>query len=117
MPEKTIITPTIGRRVWYYPSAYDRGELEHKPPSVIRADTTQPCDAGICYVHGDRLVNLTVADHNGRMHARTSVTLLQKGDPTPPAGMAYATWMPYQLGQAKAADAALESASVAAPTT
>lgn len=97
----TIIKPTIGRRVWYWPSDYDRGLLESKPASVITAsDRAQPCDAGIAYVHGDRLVNLTVADHNGVAHSRTSVALVQEGD-LPIHGGAYAEWMPYQVGQAR----------------
>ncbi len=96
----TIIQPTVGRRVWYWPSPQDRGETEHKPHSLIQqGDTSQPCDAGIAYVHGPGLVNLTVADHNGVMHQRTSVVLLQ-GDEKPAPGQAYAQWMPYQQGQA-----------------
>ena len=96
-----VITPTIGRRVWYYPSDYDRGLLHDKPESVIEAsDKMQPCDAGVCYVHGDRLVNLTVADHNGNLHKRTSVTLVQPGDEIPSDG-GFCTWMPYQMQAAK----------------
>jgi hypothetical protein len=94
-----VITPTIGRRVWYYPSDYDRGLLENAPETIIAGDRAQPCDAGICYVHSDRLVNLTVADHNGKMHARTSVKLIQPGDEIESHG-AYAIWMPYQVQQA-----------------
>lgn len=51
-------------------------------------------------VWNDRLVNLTVAGHDGSMHARTSVPLLQDDDAAPATG-AYAAWMPYQVGQAK----------------
>lgn len=99
-----MIQPTIGRRVWYWPSTYDRG-LEHgQPATIIKADDTQACDAGIAYVHSDRLVNLSVADHNGVMHSRPSVQLVQEGDDPAPQGMGYATWMPYQLGQAKPAE-------------
>lgn len=98
-----VITPTIGRRVWYWPSDYDRGLLESKPESIIQADVEssgQPCDAGVVRVWGDRMVNLTVADHNGNMHKRTSVTLVQPGD-TPPSGCGYCTWMDYQVAQAQ----------------
>lgn len=92
-----MISPTIGRRVWYWPSDQDLGLTERKPVSLMTAsDRTQPCDAGVVYVHGDRLVNLTVADHNGVMHARTSMTLLQDDD-KPDPGCAYAQWMPYQI--------------------
>jgi hypothetical protein len=89
-----MIDPTVGRRVWYWPSEYDRS-------AGMIADGKQPCDAGIAYVHSARMVNLTVADHNGNLHARTSVTLMQEGDAPVPG--AYAQWMPYQKGQAKAA--------------
>ena len=91
----TTIKPTIGRRVWYWPS-----EEEARESSLTYADKSQPCDAGIAFVHSDRMVNLTVADHRGVMHRRCSVPLLQEGDPTPMAGTAYAQWMPYQVGQA-----------------
>lgn len=96
-----IIIPTIGRRVWYWPSEADRVTMQ---TAVGQAGTeTQACDAGIVYVHSDTMVNLTVADHNGNMHARTSVRLLQEGDRRPEAGSeAFAEWMPYQVGQAKA---------------
>jgi hypothetical protein len=65
-----MIDPTVGRRVWYWPSEYDRS-------AGMIADGKQPCDA------------------------RTSVTLMQEGDAPVPG--AYAQWMPYQKGQAKAA--------------
>lgn len=84
-----MIHPTIGRRVWFYPNGTSG------IPLVVAAPQ-QPCDAGIAYVWNDRLVNLTVAGHDGSMHARTSVTLLQDNDPIPATG-AYATWMPYQV--------------------
>ena len=97
----TIIHPGVGRRLWYWASAFDRGELEHKPASVMTASNpSQPCDAGIAYVHSDRLVNLTVSDHNGVVHQRTSVRLVQPGDAPPPAGVSWAQWMPYQVQQA-----------------
>lgn len=97
-----MIAPTIGRRVWYWPSDYDRGigpvASQH---SVMKADDRGlPCDAGICYVWGDRMVNLTVADHNGVMHSRCSVPLIQDGDVVPEQS-GYAQWMPYQVQTAK----------------
>lgn len=91
-----VIVPTVGRRVWYYPSDYDRGLLADKPESVIQGSTSQPCDAGVVYVHSETLVNLLVADHNGYTHRRTSVTLVQPEHEVP-QGVAYCTWMPYQV--------------------
>lgn len=90
-----MINPTIGRRVWFHPNGTSG------IPTVVGSGL--PCDAGICFVWSDRVVNLTVAGHDGSMHARTSVKLLQDDDPEPQTG-AYATWMPYQQGQAKKND-------------
>lgn len=94
-----MITPTIGRRLWYYPSPYDFSEAS---PDPFSGYNDQPCDAGICYVWTDRMVNVTVADANGFMHRRTSVRLLQ-GNEQPYPGEAHLRWMPYQVGQAKPA--------------
>lgn len=100
-----MIKPTIGRKVWYWPSDYDR-HIGLKTParydhSVIEAyDGSQPCDATIVYVHSDRMVNLQVIDHNGHPHIRTSIELFQEGEERP-ASRSYAEWMPYQVGQAK----------------
>lgn len=106
-----MIVPTIGRRVWYWPSDYDRGLTESQPQTVIQADSEQPCDAGVVYVHGPRMVNITVADHNGNMHRRMSVNLLQDCDERPVAGdYAFAEWMPYQAAQHKKQEASGETA-------
>jgi hypothetical protein len=95
---KPKMVPTIGRRVWYRPSDYDRGLLAVKPDTVIQAsDKTQPCDAGIVYVHSENMVNLVVTDHNGHVHRRPSITLISPDEPAPQG--AYATWMPFQVGK------------------
>lgn len=94
--EPKVIVPTIGRRLWYFPSDYELGLAETKPETVIQADKTQPCDAGVCYVHSDRLVNLIVTDHKGHTHRKTSVRLVQPGDDAVTVG-GYATWMPFQV--------------------
>ena len=95
-----MIKPTIGRRVWYYASEYERGLLNVKPEKIVECDGTQPCDAGVVYVHSDRLVNLIVTDHNGNAHPRTSIQLVQPEDTIPTDGH-YCIWMPYQTSQAK----------------
>lgn len=82
----TQIKPTIGRVVWFYPSGHREGSLPHA--------------AMIAYVHSDTLVNLGALDPNGRSYSETSVTLIQEGDAVPDGGR-YATWMPFQIGQAK----------------
>ena len=94
-----MIAPTIGRRLWYYPSPYDFNEANSDRFTGLG---DQPCDAGICYVWTDRMVNVTVADSNGFMHRRASVRLLQDGE-QPYPGEAHLRWMPYQVGQAKPA--------------
>lgn len=99
-----IISPTVGRKVWYRPSEQDRGlTTESKTMSLMKVgNPSQPCDATVVYVHSDRMVNLMVLDHNGYPHQRWSVPMVQPGDEPPAAGF-YCQWMPYQVGQAKAA--------------
>lgn len=91
----TVIKPTVGRIVWYYPSAFDRSCL------VCGVPGEQPLGAMVSYVWGDRMVNLTVSGVNGGTFGRTSVPLVQEGDHPVKSGCAYCTWMPYQVGQAK----------------
>ena len=90
-----MITPTIGRRVWFYPALASRG-IFHRD---FAGKVLQPADAGVAYVHGDRMINISYADHNGQMWSTTSVPLLQDDD-KPPADGFFCTWMPYQKGQA-----------------
>ena len=89
-----MIKPTIGRRVWYWPNTNSAAG------GFVYSDASQPLDAGIAYVHNDRLINISVADQNGVMHSRTSVQLAQEGDDRPVNG-GFCEWMPYQVGQAK----------------
>jgi hypothetical protein len=101
MSKPTSIMPTIGRRLWYVPSTYDRGGMTSKPETIIEASSSQPCDAGVVFVHGERLVNLLVTDHNGNIHKRTSVTLYQPSDTITLTDGGYAMWMTYQQEQAQ----------------
>lgn len=89
-----MITPTVGRKVWYRPNAYDK-----LGPGGMVASGDQPCDATVIAVHSNTLVNLAIFDHQGNLHKRLSVPLLQD-DMKPPASHAYAEWMPYQTTQA-----------------
>lgn len=91
-----MITPTIGRIVWFWNSPQLR--------------TLQPEAAIIAYVHNDAMVNLGVFRDNGNCSGFTSVELWH-GEGEPPAG-AYCEWMPYQKGQAAKNDA-LELAAAA----
>lgn len=93
-----IITPTVGRKVWYRPCPNDL--VGPVPMSVAGpADNRQPLDATVISVWGDRMVNLLVTDACGKQFAVLSATLLQDGDPIPTNGR-YAEWMPYQKTQA-----------------
>lgn len=90
-----ITTPTVGRKVWYRPSASERvGE------NAIVASTDQPTDATIVAVWGDRCVNLVIFDGNGKKHVRMSAYLRQDDEELPSWVTGYAEWMPYQLKQA-----------------
>lgn len=89
-----IISPTVGRMVWFYPADHDGiGRLKG-----------QPLSGQVAAVHHDRLVNLCVLDAYGNPQARTNVTLVQPGD-AKPDGAAHATWMPYQVSAAGIAPA------------
>ena len=92
-----MIKPTIGRKVWFYAGG---AVLPGAWTTYKSGDETQPMDATVVYVHGDRMVNLAVLDHAGEPHAVRSVHLVQPGDEAVPNGMR-AEWMPYQVGQAK----------------
>lgn len=76
------IKPTVGRVVHYH---------------GISGVSEQA--ALIAYVHSDTMLNLGVFDENGVSYGATSVPLVQDGEEIQ-AGSHYATWMPYQVGQA-----------------
>lgn len=96
-----MITPTIGRVVWYRPGPTD---------DLVGNDGGQPLAAIVAHVWSDTCVNLAVFDANGQAHNRTSVYLVQ--DETPRPTSQFAEWMPYQKGQA-AKNEALELAAAA----
>ncbi len=84
----TMIKPTVGRMVWYYQN-----------PLVYKGSLVKQRAAIICYVHDDGLINLSVFDEQGHSYPALGVQLVQEGEETP--SNYYATWMPYQIGQAK----------------
>jgi hypothetical protein len=94
---KPLMPPTVGRKVWYRPSDWDR-----TGPGAMQVQTGEPLDATIVAVNSDHNVNLVVFDAAGFMHRRLSVTLLHDGPATAQwgKGAAYAEWMPYQRTQA-----------------
>lgn len=98
-----VIAPTVGRKVWYWPSASDK-----TGPVPMTQQTGRPLDATVIAVHGDHMVNVLVTDVMGRQFPVLSCELVQPGE-TPRANAdgqvygRYVEWMPYQVGQAKAA--------------
>lgn len=93
-----MISPSIGRVVWYTPAT-------NEDPCFVKSSTAgEPCAALVAKVWGDRMVNLAVFDANGISHSRCSVTLLQDDDVGNELGR-YASWMPYQKGQAAKTEA------------
>lgn len=104
-PIPTVIMPTVGRKVWYRPSKYDTTGVGQM---LVAGD--QPLDATILAVWGPRCVNVLVLDTYGKPFTKTSVTLKQEGDEMPKDNQGnelkgYVEWMPYQVGQAKPAQA------------
>lgn len=87
-----MISPTIGRMVWYWPT---------------QQENEQPFAASVAFVHSDRMINVGGFNHNGEHFAQTSVQLIQ--DDEPPVGP-HCRWMPYQKGQAAKTEA-LEAAA------
>ena len=79
------ITPTVGRVVWFY----NNGQQE------------EPNAAIVCAVHSNTCVNLSIFEASGHSCAMQSVILVQPDDPVP-VNQPHCTWMPYQIGQAKA---------------
>jgi hypothetical protein len=105
LKEITMIKPSVGRKVWYRPSMFDKTGV-----GAMQVAGDAPLDATVIAVWGDRCVNVQVTDAAGKVFTKTSVTLLQEGDSVPcdPAGHnvgGYVEWMPYQVGQAKVASA------------
>ena len=90
--ETKVIVPTVGRKVWYWPG-------QEEIDNGFASDGKQPCDATICFVHSDRLVNISYADQCGHVYATTAVTLVQPGEPRVARmeGDCYCEWMPYQI--------------------
>jgi hypothetical protein len=88
-----MIKPTIGHKVWFWPSLGNR-------PMYNIINVSQPLDATIVYVHNDSMVNLAIIDHLGHLYALQSVKLAQESDPK---GWDFddAEWTHYQAGQAQ----------------
>lgn len=108
------ITPTIGRKLYFYPNGM---------PTRTMNDQDSPLDATIVYVWPSTAqvgpgfsLNLYVIDHAGVPIAVHGIPLIQDGEDAPAAPQPYAQWMPFQVGQAKAQETekAPEAGNVAA---
>jgi len=91
----SAIAPTIGRKVWFWPTDFQR-----RTGMAICDDS--PCDATVIFVHPQGTVNLRISDHAGSTHIAHSVELLQGVHPerNAPEFEGRASWMPYQAKQA-----------------
>lgn len=90
--------PSIGRRVHFRLNGSTTGGVSNYDSHLPVAEQ-QPMDAGIAYVWPKnpgslQYVNISVADHAGKVHGLTSVPFRQPSDPIP-VGF-YVEWMPYQ---------------------
>lgn len=87
-------TPTVGRRVWYWP--YD---IERNVDLGDESALPQPFDAGIAHVNKDGTINVSIVNDLGYpMTPRQKVTLYA----TPAAARpGHCSWMPYQTAQAE----------------
>lgn len=83
-----MITPTIGRIVWYQPPI---GEGQKR--------LTQPWPAIVTFVHNEGKINVAGFTAEGAHFADQEVHLLQDDDISPETA-AFAEWMPYQKSQA-----------------
>lgn len=96
-----MIKPTVGRKVWYRPSATDK-----TGPVPMHQQVGQPLDAAIIAVWSDRMVNVLDTDVAGQQFPVLSCDLLRPGD-EPRASIdgqvvgRYVELMPCQVGQAK----------------
>lgn len=94
-----LITPTVGRIVWYRAKLLDHCHPKESPEQA----------AIILRVFNDRRVNLIVFGHDGAIMPMTDVPLVQQDDEAP-FDRSYCEWMPYQKGQAARTEAAEKSA-------
>lgn len=100
-----MIKPSIGRKLWFWETrdAFDAARNNHFDHDLLSVHE-QPLDATVVAVWSPTMINVYVIDHGGVGRAETSVQLIQEGDIIPEGR--FATWMPFQVGQARAQAAA-----------
>jgi hypothetical protein len=82
-----MMKPTIGRKVWYWPFPHERA-----------FGTDQPFDATVCFVRGDRAIDVAINNEFGNAIHGRPCTLVAPGETAAPGEC---SWMPYQIGQAQ----------------
>lgn len=100
-----MIKPSIGRKLWFWETrdAFDAARANSFDHDLLSVHE-QPLDATVVAVWSPTMINVYVIDHSGVGRAETSVQLIQEGDIIPEGR--FATWMPFQIGQARAQAAA-----------
>jgi len=101
----TTIKPTVGRVVLIFFAAGT-----NLVGYALPADPSTPVPGLVTCVHSEACINVAAFDADGCILPITSVHLLQDGDERPTSGI-WAEWMPYQVEQAKKAEAKLEAMS------
>lgn len=86
-------TPTVGRRVWYWPTDDEARADMHW------CSRDQPFDAGVVWVTPSGNAHLEITDHMGRKHFKRNVKVHNFEHREAAPGGGYATWMPYQQAQ------------------
>ena len=99
------ITPTPGRIIWFTPGNNDG----------ITRNGAEPLAAIVAGVLADGTVNLAVFDARGNLSQRHAVEIVDADAANVPVN-GFASWMPYQLGQAAKTERAIEIASIMTAT-
>lgn len=102
--------PTIGRKVWLWVNS---------GTAVAVRDANQAVDATVIFVGEEDKIDVDYTDHAGQRGVLKDLVLTEPAgsEAHDPSGSTapYCTWMPYQVGQAKAQEEK-EAAKAAADT-
>jgi hypothetical protein len=94
-----MITPTVGRLVWYYPSNRENLEVLMNSDGSMKKD---PLVAVVLAVHSDTQVNILVFSAYGQSRFVSKAQLWQgEGEAPSTKERGYACWMPYQQAVSK----------------